>query len=72
VALAVSPDGRHAATAARDRKIRVHALPSGAVLRELAWHEAGLAFLGWGTGPTLISGDNDGNLAIWSSEALGR
>lgn len=63
--LAVSPDGRHAAVAGRDRVIRVYALPDGAPVATLAWHQAQVTALAWGAGPTLVSGDGDGKLAVW-------
>jgi Cu/Ag efflux protein CusF len=65
VRLAVAPDGRRAATVDRDRVIRIHALPSGEVVERLVWHRANVAALAWGAGPTLVSGDNDGELAVW-------
>lgn len=65
LALAVSPDGTRAATAGRDHAIRVHALPAGAVIATLAWHSARVVALGLGAGPTLLSADADGALAVW-------
>jgi WD40 repeat protein len=65
VDLAIAPDGKQAATVARDHVIRVHALPGGDVVATLAWHQARIATLGWGAGPTLVSGDTDGALAVW-------
>jgi WD40 repeat protein len=66
VALAVSPDGRGAAVADAERTITVHALPDGTITATLAaWHKAGIGILGWTAGPTIISGDNDGVLAVW-------
>lgn len=68
--LAITPDGAHAATAARDRKLRLHALPSGAVVAELDWHQAQITALAFGAGPTLVSGDSDGALAVWDAATL--
>jgi hypothetical protein len=70
--LAISEDGRLAATAAADRVIRVHVLPGGEVVAELRWHQAGIGALGFGAGPTLVSADNDGELAVWDLEPSGR
>lgn len=72
VALALSPDGRHAATADAERTIRVHDLPSCAVTDTLAWHRAGIGVLAWGAGPSIVSGDNDGVLAVWDVPARER
>ncbi|MBM4247258.1 MAG: serine/threonine protein kinase, partial [Deltaproteobacteria bacterium] len=63
--LALSADGRRAAVAGRDRTIRVYALPDGKPLATLAWHQANVTALAWGAGPTLLSGDGDGKLAVW-------
>lgn len=63
--LALSPDGKQAAVAGRDRTIRVYALPGGEAVATLAWHQSQISALAWGAGPTLISGDSDGALAIW-------
>lgn len=63
--LAVSADGRRAAVAGRDRVIRVHALPDGASVATLGWHQAQITALAWGADGTLLSGDGDGKLAVW-------
>ena len=63
--LALSPDGQRAAVAGRDRAIRVLALSAEAPPSTLAWHPAQITALAWGAGPTLLSGDGDGNLAAW-------
>lgn len=63
--LAIAADGTRAATASRDHAIRLHALPSGEVTDTLAWHPARIVALGFGAGPTLLSGDADGALAVW-------
>jgi Cu/Ag efflux protein CusF len=66
--LAVAPDGGSAATADRERRIRIHRLPDGAVVATRAWHRATVAALAFGAGGALVSGDNDGALAIWDPE----
>jgi cytochrome c len=63
--LAISADGRFAATAASDGVIRIHGLRDARVKSELSWHAARVSALGFGAGPTLISADNDGKLAVW-------
>ena len=65
VLLAIAPDGRHAATADREHTLRIHRLPDGVVIEELAWHRASVNVLAWGAGATLVSGDTDGELAVW-------
>lgn len=67
--LALSADGRLAAVAGRDRTIRIYALPDGTPVAARAWHQAQITSLAWGTGPTLLSGDGDGNLAVWDVAA---
>jgi hypothetical protein len=67
--LALSVDGRFAATADAERMIRVHRLPDGAVVERLAFHPATIGVLAWGDGPTLVSGDNDATLAVWDMPA---
>jgi len=67
--LALSADGRRAAVAGRDRTIRVYTLPDGKPLATLAWHQANVTALAWGAGPTLLSGDGDGKLAVWEMTA---
>jgi hypothetical protein len=67
--LAVTPDGRHAATADAERTLRVHALPDATVVERLTFHRATIGVLGWGAGPTLVSGDNDATLAVWDVPA---
>jgi WD40 repeat protein len=71
VQLAVDADGGRAATATRDGVIRLHAVPDGDVTATLSWHQANVAALGFGAGPTLVSADNDGELALWDLEAGG-
>jgi YD repeat-containing protein len=67
--LAVTPDGRHAATADAERTLRVHTLPDAAVAERLTFHRATIGVLAWGAGPTLVSGDNDATLAVWDVPA---
>lgn len=67
--LAMSPDGQRAAVAGRDRSIRVFAPSGDAPPVALAWHPAQVTALAWGAGPTLLSGDGDGNLAVWDVAA---
>jgi hypothetical protein len=66
--LAVAPDGARAATAARGGLVRLHDLPDLSVTATLAWHEANIAALGFAAGPTLISADNEGQVAVWDLE----
>ncbi len=63
--LALSPDGRLAATAGVDRTIRINRLSDGAAVERLDWHKATISVLAWGARSTLVSGDNDGILAVW-------
>jgi WD40 repeat protein len=69
--LAISADGRFAATAAGDRVIRLHGLRDAGVKSELAWHAARVSALAFGAGPTLLSADNDGKLAVWDLTPAG-
>ena len=69
--LAVSRDGRRVATAGGDGAIRLHALPELRVTADLAWHRARVAALGFGAESTLVSADNDGDLAVWDLDASG-
>lgn len=68
--LALSPDGRQAAVAGRDRTIRIYTLPRGEPAATLTWHQAQITTLAWGAGPTLLSGDGDGALAVWDVPSL--
>jgi WD40 repeat protein len=63
--LAISPDGRHAATADVEHTIHLHRLPDGTIIERLAWHRATIGVLAWTAGSTIVSGDNDGILAVW-------
>jgi hypothetical protein len=61
------------ATAGRDRVVRIHAMPDLHVAEQLVWHHANVGALAWGVGPTLLSGDNEGELAVWDAgEVAGR
>lgn len=62
--LAVTSDGRRAATADRTGRIRIHTLPDGAVVDTIAWHDGQVRGLAWGSG-VLVSADADRRLAIW-------
>ena len=66
--LALSPNGLLAAVAGRDRTIRIFALPDGTPLASLSWHPAQITALAWGA--VLLSGDGDGNLAVWDVGAV--
>jgi WD40 repeat protein len=65
VALAIAPGGRLAATAARDRIVRIHALAGGDAVEALAWHASRVTGVAFGAGRTLLSADVDGELAAW-------
>jgi WD40 repeat protein/Cu/Ag efflux protein CusF len=67
--LAISPDGRHAATADNQHEIRIHSLPDGAIVDRAIWHRATIGVLAWGAGATLVAGDNDSELAFWDIPA---
>jgi len=64
---AMAPRGELAAVGGLDRKIRLIDLASGALVEELAWHRAPVWGLAW-AGETLLSGDGDGRVAVWSLE----
>jgi len=65
VALAISPDAHQAAIADADRVITLHDLPTGKITATLTWHKARIGILAFGQASTLLSGDNDGTLAVW-------
>jgi Cu/Ag efflux protein CusF len=69
IALALSSDGRLAATASGDHVITLYRLPGGGVVERLQWHRATIGALAFGAGPTLVSCDNDGELAVWDVAA---
>jgi len=52
------------AVAGRDRVLRLYDLRSGALVETLGFHRAGIYSLRW-AGATLVSGDNEGLLALW-------
>src|SRR5437667_308175 len=64
---AMAPRGELAAVGGLDRKIRLIDLASGALVEELAWHRAPVWGLAWAR-ETLLSGDGDGRVAVWSLE----
>ena len=49
-----------------DNVIRVFTVPALAERARYAWHQASVTALAWGVGPTLLSADNDGELAAWA------
>jgi Cu/Ag efflux protein CusF len=62
--LAVAPGGRLVAATSRDHAIGLHDVATGATLETLTWHRAPVWGLAW-AGSTLLSGDADGNVALW-------
>jgi Cu/Ag efflux protein CusF len=62
--LAVAPGGRLVASAGLDHAIRLHEVATGALVETLGWHRAAVWGLAW-AGPVLVSGDGDGQLAVW-------
>lgn len=48
-----------------DHVVRIFTAPALTLRGEYAWHQASITALGWGTGPTLLVADNDGELAAW-------
>jgi WD40 repeat protein len=62
--LALSPDGKRAASAGLGGAIRIHELPSARVVETLAWHAAQITGLAW-TASALVSADGNGRLAVW-------
>jgi hypothetical protein len=65
--LAVAPGGRVAASAGLDHTIRLHDVATGALREAIAWHRAAVWGLAW-CGSTLVSGDGDGEVAVWDLE----
>ncbi len=62
---ALSGDGRLASASDDRNVVRVVSLPDAVVRRTFAWHQASITALAWGSGPTLLVADNDGELAAW-------
>jgi WD40 repeat protein len=62
--LAVAPDGKLVAATSRDHAVRLHDVGTAATVATLTWHRAPVWGLAW-VGPTLVSGDADGNVALW-------
>ncbi|HLY38298.1 MAG TPA: hypothetical protein VKU61_09700 [Candidatus Binatia bacterium] len=62
--LAVAPGGRVVASAGLDHTIRLHDVATGALREALPWHRAAVWGLAW-CGATLVSGDGDGEVAVW-------
>ncbi len=40
-------------------------------VRRLDWHRATIGVLAWAADGTLLVGDNDGELAVWSAGGVG-
>lgn len=68
VGIAPSPDGRYVVTADRQRTLRVHTVPGGRSGATLAWHGGTVQGLLW-AGQTIVSGDTEGNVALWEAPA---
>jgi hypothetical protein len=66
--LAVSADGRRAATSDDQHLVHVVSLPDTTVRATLGWHRASITALAW-SGTTLLVVDNDGELAAWDVAA---
>jgi WD40 repeat protein len=66
--IAVAPGGRLVAAAGRDHVIRLHDAATAATLETLTWHRAPVWGLAW-AGSTLVSGDAEGNVALWDARA---
>ncbi len=54
------------AVADADHVVRVFTVPALTERARWAWHQASIAALAWGLGPTLLAADNDGELAAWA------
>jgi hypothetical protein len=64
VRLALDAERRFAATAHWDGSVRVHDLTRQTIAETLSWQRAPLFGLAWG-GPSLVSGDARGQVALW-------
>jgi len=62
--LAVAPDGRLVASAGLDGVIRIYDAAHPMIIETLQWHRAQVLGLAW-AGPTLVSGDVAGEVALW-------
>ncbi len=71
--LALSPDGRWAATAGMDRTVRIWSLTDGALRAVLRGHRERVVSLEFSAdGQRLLSGSWDGTARIWDMSALDR
>jgi WD40 repeat protein/serine/threonine protein kinase len=67
--VAFSPDGRKAATASRDRLVRLWDVPSWNYLGSLKQHRKGVTSIAFSKdGRTLASGSNDQTVRLWDVE----
>lgn len=68
--VAASRDGRRVATADREARIRLHAMPDGRVVHAIGWHRGQVRALAF-AGDLLVAGDADRQLALWPIPAAG-
>ena len=66
--VAVARGGRFVAATGHDHAIRLHDVATAATLETLTCHRAPVWGLAW-AGSTLVSGDADGNVALWDLAA---
>jgi WD40 repeat protein len=67
--VAFSPDGRRAATASRDRRVRLWDVPSWNYLGSVKQHRKGVTSIAFSKdGKTLASGSNDQTVRLWDVE----
>ena len=64
IRLAIAPAGDVVAVSLRGGSIELRALSDGRLLDTLRWHPSAVRTLAW-AGPSLVSGDTDGALAVW-------